>query len=209
MDLAGFTALASPAGQDALAQAMELAPDQASFLSCHNRLSKRFGPDLARAALETALLRRRAAVKFRLAGRMFFTREALEQASSEPVSHHRACRFAGLGTVADLCCGIGGDAITLAGVAPVVAADFDPLRLRMAERNLEAYGLAGRVRFIEGDVLRIDLPGMAAAFVDPDRRVEGRRVLSVDDCRPPLSALRARLGRDLPLAVKLAPGIPS
>src|SRR5258708_2041750 len=117
MDLAGFTALFSPAGQAALAEAMELAPDEASFLSCHNRLSKRFGSDLARAALQTALLRRRAAVKFRLAERMYFTREALEQASSESVSHHRARRFAGLGTVGDLCCGIGGDAIALAGVA--------------------------------------------------------------------------------------------
>src|SRR6266511_2969792 len=107
MDLAQLTDLQSPARQAALAQAVELAPDESTFLACHNRLVKFFPPALTRAALETALLRRRARAKFRHADRMFFTREALEQASSEPVARHRARRFAGLGVVADLCCGIG------------------------------------------------------------------------------------------------------
>lgn len=208
MDLVGLDQLLTPTGQEALRLAVALAPDEGSLLAAHRRLDRAYPTTLARAAVETALLRRRAEVKFSRAAAMYFTREALEQASSEPVAAHRARRFAGLGTVADLCCGIGGDAVALAAVAPLLAVDLDPLRLRLTGLNLEAYGQRQGARLLEGDVLAIDLAGVGAAFVDPDRRVEGRRVVSVDDGRPSLAALRARLPRDLPLAVKLAPGLP-
>jgi hypothetical protein len=208
MDLDQLTALRSPAGQFALARAAELAPDESTYLACFNKLSKHVPGELARAALETAMLRRRARPKFRLADRMYFTREALEQASSEAVAGHRARRFAGLGAVGDLCCGIGGDALALAGQSAVVAVDLDPLRLEMARLNVEAYGRADRAAFLGGDVLTLELPRLDAAFVDPDRRVEGRRVLSVRACQPPLPDLLSRLPRGVPVCVKLAPGVP-
>ena len=52
---------------------------------------------------------------------MYFVRAALEQASPEVVAKHRARRFADLGCqqIADLGCGIGGDAIALAAQAEV------------------------------------------------------------------------------------------
>ncbi|MFO0930489.1 MAG: class I SAM-dependent methyltransferase [Gemmataceae bacterium] len=209
MDLATLEQLLTAVGQEALRAATALAPDDATFLAAHRRLSKRYPADLTRAALETALLRRRAVGKFSRADRMYFTREALEQASSEPVARHRARRFAGRGPIADLCCGIGGDALALAAVAPVVAVDLDPVRLRMAGLNAAAYDVADRVRLVEGDALQVDLTGVAAVFADPHRRVDGRRVVSMADARPSLAELMARLPRDLPLAVKLAPGLPS
>lgn len=209
MELATLEQLLTPIGQEALREATALAPDEATFLAAHRRLSKRFPGELTRAALETALLRRRAAGKFSRAERMYFTREALEQASSEPVACHRARRFAGRGLVADLCCGIGGDAIALAAIAPVVAVDLDPVRLGMTGLNAAAYDVADRVRLVEADALQVDLTGVAAVFADPHRRVEGRRVVSMADARPSLAELTARLPRDLPLAVKLAPGLPS
>jgi hypothetical protein len=183
MDLASLEQLHTPAGEAALAA------------------------ELARAALQTAMLRRRAHEKFTLADRMFFVREALEQASGEVVARHRARRFAGLEVVGDFCCGIGGDAIALAGRGPIVAVDCDPLRLAMAGHNLAVYGLRERAVLIEGDVLRIDLPRLDGLFVDPDRRTGGRRQLSIEACRPALDTLRGRLPGALPMAVKLAPGV--
>jgi hypothetical protein len=100
IDLATLADLRTPLGEAALATAMELAPDEATFLRCAGRLEKRFPRPLARAALETALLRRRARDKFSRAEEMFFLREALEQASSETVARYRARRFAGMGTAA-------------------------------------------------------------------------------------------------------------
>jgi hypothetical protein len=207
MDLASLELLHAPAGEAALAEAMELAPDDASFLTCFTRLEKRYPAELARAALQTAILRRRARTKFTLADRMFFVREALEQASSEVVARHRARRFAGLDVVGDFCCGIGGDAIALAERGPIIAVDCDPLRLAMAGHNLAVHGLRERATLIEDDVLKIDLPRLDGLFVDPDRRSAGRRQLSIDAYQPRLDELRARLPRDLPLAVKLAPGV--
>src|SRR5439155_23361170 len=132
--------LQTRAGRADLTEADAVAPDERSFLGHFTRLSKRHEPPTARAALATAILRRRAAVKFSRAPSMFFEREALEQSSGEAVARHRARRMvrAGVGRVADLCCGLGGDAIALAERAEVVAVDLDPLRLRLCELNLHA-----------------------------------------------------------------------
>jgi SAM-dependent methyltransferase len=132
----------------------------------------------------------------------------LEQATSEVVARHRAARFAAFGRVADLCCGVGGDALALAAAgASVEAVDSDPLRVAMAEANASALGLAGRVRGHVADALIVPLPGVEAAFADPSRRADGRRYLAPEDYTPPLSALRARFAAGFPLAVKIAPGV--
>src|SRR5207248_9055395 len=134
----------------------DLAPAAATTLAALDRLRKRFDPDLARAAVETVLLRDRARVKFTRAGDMFFTREALEQASGEVISTYRAKRFVPFDPVGDLGCGIGGDAIALGLVGrTVVAIDSDPVRAAMAEANLRAYGIAAEVRV--ADLLTTDL----------------------------------------------------
>jgi len=208
MDLAALELLLSPLGQAALLAAGELAPRETEFLSCFKRLSKQFPADVARAALQQVLWRQRAASKFSRAESMYFEREALEQASGEIIATHRAGRLARFGRVADLCCGLGGDAIALAGRTEVLAVDRDPLRLRLAALNLQAYGLSQRVRLVQGDVLQVDLSGVEAAFADPDRRVDGRRVLSAEQSEPTRSALQSRFPPDFPLGIKLAPGLP-
>jgi hypothetical protein len=124
------------------------------------------------------------------------------------VARHRARRFAGLACVADLCCGIGGDALALAVAgANVLAGGSDPLRVAMAEANAAALGLADRVRCVVGDALTAPLPDAKAAFADPNRRADGRRYLDPEDYSPPLSALRDRFPAGFPLAVKAAPGV--
>jgi hypothetical protein len=159
------------------------------------------------AALDLALLRHKARVKFTRAGEMFFTRQALEQASAEIVSRYRARRFARYGRVADLCCGIGGDALALAAHVQVLAVDVDPMRARMAEANACVYGVGERLHVECADVTTCSLPKEIAIWADPSRRVEGRRVFSIGDYRPPLSEL-VRLEKSAPGAgIKLSPGV--
>jgi len=208
MDLPAFLRLLSPDGQAALAEAVALQPTEAKFLACHQRLVKRFPVNLVKAALDTAILRRKAAGKFSRADRMYFTREALEQSSGEVISTFRASRFARYERVGDLCCGIGGDLIGLSAVAAVVAVDKDPLRLALAEENLRVYDRHDRATFIAGQVLDVPLSDLEAAFFDPDRRSGGRRRVRIRDYLPPLDAVRARLPSGIPLGVKVAPAAP-
>src|SRR5262245_15306313 len=109
-----FGELLTPTGQTALAAAMDLSPSEDQFLTHFEKLRKRFSPDLAKAALETAILRRKARDKFPEADRLYFEREALEQATHHLVAEHRAKRFSKFKTVLDLGCGLGTDAIALA-----------------------------------------------------------------------------------------------
>lgn len=207
MDVATFDLLLSPVGRSALGAATELAPTEAKYPACFDRLRKHVPPDLARAALDTVMLRPKARAKFARADEMFFTREALEMATGEAVARYQAERFAGFTAVADLCCGIGGDAIGLAAAGrTVVAVDRDPLLLRMAEANLAVYGFTAQ--FVLGDALAADWPSIDAAFADPGRRPGGRRTLSVHDSEPPVPAIVARFPAGFPLAVKVAPGVP-
>src|SRR3989338_4025610 len=114
MDLAAFEALFTPAGEAALRAAQSLQPTEETFLTSLSRL-KEFPKDLATAALETAILRVKARSKFPKADRMYFTREALEQASGALIADYRAQRFQPFATAADLGCGIGGGTLGLAG----------------------------------------------------------------------------------------------
>lgn len=207
MNLSTFQELLTSPGQRALAQAASLCPTEATYLACLATLRKAHPPALAAATLDTALLRLKARDKFAHADRMYFTREALEQSTSDAVARHRAARFAGYGRVADLCCGIGGDALALAAAGLTVdAVDTDPLRVAMTEANAAALGLGARVSGIVADALAVPLD-VKAAFADPNRRSDGRRHLSPEDYAPALSALRARFAPSFPLAVKIAPGV--
>jgi hypothetical protein len=207
MNLPTFRWLLSPEGQRALAIAADLPLTDASHLADLERLRRSYAPDQAAAVLETVRLRRRAAIKFALAERMYFTREALEQATSESVAAHMAARFAPYGTVADLCCGIGGDAIALARVARVIAVDRDPLRVAMARANLAAHGLADRGRFICADVTRLPLPPLDAIYVDPARRTAERRHFTLAAYQPAFATILDWTHHVAATGVKVAPGI--
>jgi SAM-dependent methyltransferase len=206
MDLATLDTLLTPAGAAALAAAADLSPTDASYPPCFDRLAKRFPPPLTRAALDTVMLRRRAAAKFAGAERMVFDREALEMASGDLVAGYRATRYRHFRRVADLGCGIGGDALALTAAGlDVVCVDRDPVRLRMCEANLAAHGRTAR--FICGDLLTASLEGAEAAFADPGRRPGGERVLAPEACEPPVSAIVGRFPPSFPLGIKVAPGI--
>jgi hypothetical protein len=209
LDLTTFEALFTPAGQAALAAAAELGPSEETFLADLTRLQKHHPPALAKAALETVILRARAQRKFSRAGQMYFSREALEQSSGEAVARYRGARFAPFGAVGDLACGLGGDALGLADTGPahLTLVDFDPLRLALARANLAAGGHAGRATFICADLTSTPLPAVEALWFDPARRDQGRRIFSVDDYHPPLAIIKSWLARIPALGVKISPGV--
>lgn len=211
MNLAALHFLLSPPGQGWLAWLAQQEMTPQRHLSLASRLREELPPELAQALLETALLRREAAAKFTRAEEMYFTREALEQASAEPVARRRARRFAAAGVahVADLGCGIGGDALALTEHSEVTGIDRDLVRLAMARENAGAYGHAGRFRPLQADLETLPPFPVDAFFFDPARRDErGRRIHSVAGYRPPLSlAARWLPGARQGGAVKISPGV--
>ncbi|NJL93085.1 MAG: class I SAM-dependent methyltransferase [Anaerolineae bacterium] len=91
------------------------------------------------------------------------TAEALQQATSEAVAWHHARLLAAYPRVADLGCGVGGDALAIGQVTSVLGLDRDPLRLAMAQHNAAVYG--AQAHFIRADLSQ-PLPwrGLPAAF---------------------------------------------
>ncbi|MEO7910451.1 MAG: methyltransferase domain-containing protein, partial [Roseiflexaceae bacterium] len=207
MDLETFRWLLTSAGQALLAEAMISDLRDAAQLRELTRLRRQATPERAAAAYEIAVLRRRAAAKFGAAEALYFTREALEQASGERIAGYRAGRYQSYGTVADLCCGAGGDTLALASVAEVIAVDRDPLRLAMAAANARALGLAERINFVEADLQEMPALDAAAIFFDPARRSGGRRVFALSDYRPPVTLARRWRERVPAIGIKIAPGV--
>ncbi|MDT3397564.1 methyltransferase domain-containing protein [Streptomyces sp. B1866] len=173
MDVDAFESLLTDEGQAVLAALRD--HDPARELAEVTRLRRDHPPALVSAAVTQARLRQRAVAKFGAedARRMYFTPDGVEQATRASVAAYRARRFADLGvrTLADLCCGVGGDALALAraGVR-VLAVDRDPLTCAVARANAEALGLADRIEVRRADVADVDTSPYDAVFVDPARR---------------------------------------
>ncbi len=211
MQLDTFRTLLTPVGLDALAAAQALQPREVDFLAHFQTLSRSYPPDLARAGLEIAILRREAESKFPFASKLYLTRQALEQASSWEASSYRARRYAGFRMAVDLGCSVGGDSLALSQKVPLLGIDRDELRLAMAQANAAALDMAERLCFVRADLLR-SLPLTpqgkdVALFFDPARRTESKRAFSVRDYQPPLEVLRRWQGRFPALGVKISPGV--
>jgi len=207
MDLETFNWLLTADGQALLAEAQASNLTEAAQLQALIGLRRHTSPERAAAAYETALLRSRAAAKFSRAAAMYFTREALEQASGETIATYRAQRYRAYSTVADLACGIGGDALALAQTGRVAAVDRDPLRLAMAAANARAYAVQSRIAFIEADLELVPPPAADALFFDPTRRVAGRRVFTLAAYRPPIALIEHWRANTPAIGVKVAPGV--
>ncbi|MYT68554.1 MULTISPECIES: methyltransferase domain-containing protein [unclassified Streptomyces] len=210
-DPASFAALLTDEGR-ALLDALR-DHDPAQELALATRLRREHPAGLVSAALAQARLRQRAAAKFGAsdAARMYFTANGVEQATRTSVATYRAESFKELGvrSVADLCCGIGGDAIALAraGIS-VLAVDRDPLTCAVARANAEALGLGELIEVREADVTEVDTAPYDAVFVDPARRGGRGRIFDPEAYSPPLSWAVAAALKAPRAALKIAPGIP-
>ncbi|ASN26108.1 SAM-dependent methyltransferase [Streptomyces pluripotens] len=203
--------LLTPEGRALLDEVRDTEPAQE--LAVATRLRRDHPAELVSAALGQARLRQRAAAKFGTqdAGRMFFTPNGVEQSTRASVAAHRARRFTELGvtSVADLCCGIGGDAIALARAGiRVLAVDRDPLTAAVARANAEALGLSGLIEVRQADVTEVDTAGYEAVFVDPARRGGRGRIFDPEAYSPPLSWAVGAARTAPRAALKVAPGIP-
>jgi SAM-dependent methyltransferase len=184
-------------------------PDDAHLLPALTELRRRFAADQARALVSQARLRQRAEAKFPgRASRMFFTDRSLQQATPQPVATWTAQRYAAWPWVADLGCGLGGDALALAAGGPrVLAVDRDPVALTLVQLNARALGLSSRIHPIRAE---IPTPAwrLPAAWADPGRRQDGRRIFHPDALQPPLRVLLELQRRHTPhLGIKLMPGL--
>jgi hypothetical protein len=109
--------------------------------------------------------------------------------------------------VVDLTCGIGGDLLAFAARGPALGFEIDPERADYARWNLEALGLRGDVRQEDG-LAWLREHGAEYVFVDPARRVDGRRTLDPDAFAPnPVAVAEAAQGAKR-WAMKLTPMLP-
>jgi hypothetical protein len=212
MDSATFAWLLTPAGQEVLAIAANADLRAGAHLRVLEQLRRYATPAQASAAYELALVRVRARTKFPDAERMYFTREAFEQASGWRIAQYRSTRFAKLGHslhLTDLCCSIGGDALALAhaGLGQIAGVDRDPLRLMMARANAEALDLQQRLTWHEINLDQHDPPATDGLFFDPARRADGRRIFRAADYQPSLERVLVWRNGTRALGIKLAPGI--
>jgi hypothetical protein len=167
------------------------------------RWRKRLPAERVTAASAMVTLRRVAADKFTRADAMLLDRVALEQATDEVVAAWKARRFVDCGSVADLCCGIGGDAIALAAQVETIVLDRSAVRVRMAEHNARVYGQQVEGRY--GDVA-LTWPESATFHIDPDRRDDAGRTHQPESSSPPLEVLHEIIAHYQHGAVKLSPG---
>jgi hypothetical protein len=192
--------LLSPEGEAAILEASA----GSDTLATLERLRMRLSPENASAAVKMAELRRKGQAKFARADRMLFAPAGLEMATGERIARWRARRFEGCARVADLTCGIGGDSIALAGVAETIAEERDLVALRMARRNAEVYGVGRSLLPVCADS-RAWRPEADALFIDPARRIDGRRLRSGDDLQPPLGEALAWACAAKRAGIKLSP----
>jgi len=156
-------------------------------------------PALAAAIVELLELRRRAKQRFSHAEALFFTPEALEQATSETLANWRAFHFPKNTLVLDACCSVGCDTLVLARRGPVIGTDRSLLRLTCAHANLAAVAPKAPATFLCQDVSTLDLArlrrkGVYAVFCDPARRISTlqgtHRLRRLQELSPSLSWLK-------------------
>ncbi len=169
-------------------------------------LRQEYPAEVVRAALTLAALRTQARPRFTRAESMWFDRTRLEQATQEVVAHHKAQRFAACAgqTVLDLCCGIGADAIAIAGHAKVQAVDMSPLATWYTQRNAEVYGVASNIETLVSPVESVAVAGQFV-HLDPDRRTQGQRQVRLEFGSPALPYLQALTKTATGGAIKVSP----
>jgi SAM-dependent methyltransferase len=199
--------LLSPQGQELLDRLSgeEVTPDRALRLA--EQLRGSYPPGLIAAALTQQSLRISARSKFSHADDMLFTRAGLEQASSELAAQHSARRFGHLDTVADLCCGIGGNLAALAASSRVLAVDRDRTSLQFARHNAIVSGARQAVLPLCADVRELAPGCLDAVFIDPARRAGDRR-LRAGMSEPPLDWCLRLTSWAPAVGIKAAPGLP-
>lgn len=198
----------------ALLVLLGLVDNRADVMKLTTDLRKQgFEPTLVALCISQAKLRSRAVTKFGLsaATRMLFTEQGLEQSTRASVSswHARRLADAGIKSVTDLGCGIGGDSIAFASAGiTVTALEKDTAAADFASHNLSGFANA-EVR--HGDAIEAEI-ATEAVWLDPARRnlsvkAAGRVMLKPEDFSPNLD-FAIELARKHDAGIKLAGSLP-
>lgn len=198
--------LISPQGEALLNYLMSQDLSPKNHLALVTSLRKTYPITHISPALTLVQTRQKAVIKFGdMAHHLFFTPDALEQASDPAIRMYRAQKFVDR-VVVDNCCGIGADSLAMAHIAQsVIGVDSDPVRIGMAHLNAERLGITN-AQFVVDDVTTRLLDSSHAFFFDPARRDGlGDRLFGVENYIPPLSTIRRWDGHFG--AVKVSPAV--
>ena len=217
--------LASEEGRRVLAGLGEYRESEAVTVATRLR-AEGLDADRAAAVLTQQRLRGRAVEKFGgSAQEMLFTPHGLEQASRGEVAAGHAGRFAaaGIDTAHDIGCGIGSDALAMAGRGITVhALDADPVTAAIADANLQALpGTTAGSRAHQGlaeDFMPPHGPERerTGVWLDPARRTPGRadrqgrtrRVFRLEEISPSWDFVLS-VAHEVPATgAKLSPSLP-
>ena len=210
MDPAALTRLLEPEGW-ALLNALPPYDEKLALVLSDRLRAEGADPVLVAAALTQSRLRSKGRAKFDdFADGMLFTQPGLEQATRLTVAARHARRYARAGCtrVADLTCGIGGDAMAFSALGlPVLAVERDELTAAVATVNLRHFP-DSQVRHGDGLALDLEAEGVDGLYADPARRSgDGRRRHDPAAYEPPLDDVLALRGRVPALGVKVGPAI--
>ncbi|WP_454170830.1 THUMP-like domain-containing protein [Microbacterium maritypicum] len=211
MEMSELRALLTPAGLELL-DAVGPIESTADVARAVSRLrAAGHSPELVSAVVGQAHLRSKAAAKFGpFAARMLFTRAGLEQATRLGVAarHAQRIRHAGFTRVADLGCGIGGDALAFAGAGlDVHAVDADEVTSAIAAYNLAPFGDSAAVGHLTAEDALSTVEAGSAIWMDPARRTSGHsetRRVSANDYSPSLD-WAFDVAASHPTGIKLGP----
>ncbi|MDG2030481.1 MAG: class I SAM-dependent methyltransferase [Phycisphaerales bacterium] len=185
-----------------LVEAASSAPEATPALI--RQLRRDWPVEAVSSALELARARTRAGIKFPGLDALWSDVIGLEQASSRCTADWKAARFerADAREIADLCCGIGGDAMSLVDVGQVLAVDHDPVRAWMAGRNAGCDTRVADVRSLQ------DCPEFV--HIDPARRdgATGHRRWNPESYEPAFAEILELMKKSRGSACKMGPGIP-
>ena len=167
-------------------------------------LRRVLSPSRAHLLLEQVSLRHRAALKFEWAGKMFFTRTGLEQATDQWIAQYKASRIEPDRRVVDICCGIGGDLLAFATRGPSVGVDIEPVQTLLAGANAQVLGRE-RCTVVTTDAATMTFAADDVWHMDPDRRPAGTRTSQLVLSQPPQEVIERLLDVRGDAALKLAP----
>ena len=176
-------------------------------LALSSRLRKTHPPELVSACISQAKLRQKAEKKFGpFATKMLFTKEGLEQSTRLTVAAQRVPRYqqAGIESIVDLGCGLGGDAMAFASYGMnVTAIELDEVAAAFAQFNTSRLG----INVIHQNAEEVEIESHSAFFADPARRKASgnKQRVSKYEYSPSLDWLINEVAAKKPTAIKLGP----
>ncbi|MGL1936158.1 MAG: class I SAM-dependent methyltransferase [Fibrobacterales bacterium] len=132
---------------------------------------------------------------------------ALEQSTSKATASYKAEKCKGVTSIADFCCGMGGDSYFIDPSITVHGVDLSPERIAMYQHNMGL--LHPNFTVTHGDVTTIELSA-DIVFIDPSRRskANSRRNWNPEDLVPTIPQITEIVSRYAGAMVKMPPATP-